>query len=78
MIINSDDHLAKANALIQVALYDSFLEYPTQIVHHYLLLLCEIIEYAYNGSTTMLDAAFHISREQKAAVISGQFSGQVS
>ncbi len=73
-----NDHLAKANALIQVALCDSFLEHPAQIVHDYLLLLCEIIEYAYNGSTTTLDAAFHICREQKATIISGQFSGQVS
>ena len=72
-----NDQLAKANALIQVALHDGFSEYPAWILHNYLLLLCEIIGYAYDGSTTTLDAAFHISREQKAVIAPGQFPGQV-
>jgi hypothetical protein len=73
-----NDNLAKANALIEVALLEGFLGYPESIIRDYLLMLCEIIGYAYNGTTTTLDAAFHFSREQKDAIISRQFSGRVS
>jgi len=72
-IIN--DNLAKTNALIQVALQDGFIEYPAEIIRDYLHLLCEIVVYAFDRSKISLDAAFQVSREQKAVIL-GQLVGE--
>src|SRR5580658_2867450 len=41
-----EDHLAKANALIQVALHEGFLDFSREVIHDYLLAVSDILENA--------------------------------
>lgn len=66
-----NDHLAKANALIQVALHDDFLDYPGQIIHDYLLALSDILENACDNSAESL-AAFYARHEQVSPISADQ------
>ncbi|HVV69585.1 MAG TPA: hypothetical protein VHE99_11250 [Gammaproteobacteria bacterium] len=59
-----NDNLAKANALVQVALQEGFIEYPAEIIRDYLYLLGEIVEYAFDRSTTALETIVRAGREQ--------------
>lgn len=49
-----DEYLAKANALIQVALHDEFLDYPDKIIHNYLWVVSEMLERACASSGSVM------------------------
>lgn len=68
-----NDHLCKANSLIQVALHGSFLHYPKALIHNYLLVLSDLLENAIDCSKESL-AAFDGNYEEKQNAVKVKMS----